>query len=421
MTVGDVHSEEPDLDGAVTPADLGLPRELLDDINGIIGAHASELIAFRRRLHAEPEPSFNEIATTDAVIERLLVEDLKPVRLSIGTGLVCDIGPGAPVVALRADIDALPLQEASDLPFKSRVPGVAHACGHDVHTAAVLGAGLALRQLDREGRLRHGVRLIFEPGEEQVPGGAVEVIKDGWVDDLRRIYAVHCQPMLDIGSVGCRVGAITSASDMVEVTLSGPGGHTARPDLTVNMIEVMGRIAVELPRLVARRVAHEGPARLVFGTLAAGDAPNVIPNAGVMRGSLRTPSLRAWDLMPEALSSSLQELLADSGATWSLRYVRGVAPVDNEVRAAAALVGAAVSVLGPAAVTQAEQSWGGDSFGWFTRELPGAYLRLGTHNPEWSQRSELHHASFRVDERAIGIGAAILTLAAVAGVPATQD
>jgi amidohydrolase len=172
---------------------LALPGELRQQVSRLVSAHAHELIAFRRRLHAEPEPSFAEVATTDAVIERLLVEDLNPVRLSVGTGLVCDIGPGAPQVALRADIDALPIQELATLPFSSRVPGVAHVCGHDVHTAAVLGAGLVLRRLEREGLLTHGVRLIFEPGEEQVPGGAVDV-RDRRQDGLRlRQHVAHLQ------------------------------------------------------------------------------------------------------------------------------------------------------------------------------------------------------------------------------------
>ena len=390
--------------------------ELADLVAVLAEAYSHELIAFRRRLHAEPEPSHKEVATTDAVIERLLVEDLRPVRLAMGTGLVCDIGDGAPRVALRADIDALPLHEATDVPYRSRVPGVAHACGHDVHTSAVLGAGLVLSQLDREGALPHPVRLIFEPGEEQVPGGAVEIIKDGWTHGLQRMYAVHCQPQLEVGQAGSRVGSITSASDLVEVTLSGPGGHTARPDLTVNLVDVLGRVAVELPRLVAAKVASAGPARLVFGTVSAGEAPNVIPNTAVLRGSLRTPSLSAWDLMPDALDSSLHELLGPTGARWSLRYLRGVAPVDNHPDATSALVGAAAAVLGTDSLTQAEQSWGGDSFGWFTREVPGSYLRLGTHNPQWPQRSELHHASFQVDERAIGIATRILALAALASV-----
>jgi amidohydrolase len=318
-------------------------------------------------------------------------------------------------VALRADIDALPVQELAALPFSSRVPGVAHVCGHDVHTAAVLGAGLVLRRLDREGLLTHGVRLIFEPGEEQVPGGAVDVIADGWARDLKGIYAVHCQPALDVGQAGFRLGPITSASDSVEVTITGPGGHTARPDLTVNLIEVLGRIVSHLPHLVAQRVQDVGPVRLVFGMVAAGEAPNAIPNRAVIRGSLRTPSLQVWDLLPAALHEALQELLAPTAAQWSLNHVRGVAPVDNAASATRVLAGAAAAVLGPQALSQAEQSWGGDSFGWFTREVPGSYLRLGTHNPDWPERTELHNASFMVDERAIAIAVEILVLAALAG------
>ncbi len=405
-------------EGGAPPVPLALPPAQVRDVQRLVRVHANELLAFRRRLHAEPEPSYNEVATTDAVIERLLVEDLQPVRLSIGTGLVCDVGPGAPTVALRADIDALPLQEECDLPYASRVPGVSHACGHDVHTTAVLGAGLILRQLALDGVLTHGVRLIFEPGEEQVPGGAVDVIGDGWMSGVRRIYALHCQPLQDLGRAGYRVGPITSASDLVEVTVTGPGGHTARPDLTVNLVDALSRVAVELPRIVDERVAGVGPTRMVFGALHTGDAPNVIPNSGVLRGSLRTPSLQVWDLLPEIVEKALDDILRPVGAQWSLRYVRGVAPVENDPAATAVLAGAAATVLGADGLFEAEQSWGGDSFGWFTREVPGSYLRLGTHNPAWEHRAELHHPSFRVDERAIGIGAAILALSALATAPA---
>jgi amidohydrolase len=153
----------------------------------------------------------------------------------------------------------------------------------------------------------------------------------------------------------------------------------------------------------------------VFGMVAAGEAPNAIPNRAVIRGSLRTPSLQVWDLLPAALQEALQELLAPTAAQWSLNHVRGVAPVDNAASATRVLAGAAAAVLGRQALSQAEQSWGGDSFGWFTREVPGSYLRLGTHNPDWPERTELHNASFMVDERAIAIAVEILVLAALAG------
>jgi amidohydrolase len=393
-----------------------------EDIRALVATRTNELIAFRRRLHAEPEGSFAEEATTDALLERLEVEGLAPVRLAIGTGVVCDVGPGDPVVALRADIDALPLQEETQLPFRSRVPGMAHACGHDVHTAAVLGAGLVLRELDRRGRLPHGVRLIFEPGEEQVPGGAVDVIADGWIKGIDSIFALHCDPKLDVGRVGLRVGPITSASDMVEVSLTGPGGHTARPDQTVDLVDALGRVAVDLPAAVAQAVAGLGEVRLVWGSIVAGGtAANVIPATGQLRGSLRTPTQEVWDVLPGVLEEALPPIVRASGAHFRLKHVRGVAPVDNDERACAVAAAAAQDWLGRDAVAPAEHSWGGDSFGWFTREVPGAYLRLGTHNPRWPDRFDLHHAAFEVDERAIDHGIAILTLAALTAPAAMAD
>jgi amidohydrolase len=387
---------------------------LVEQIEPLVAARTNELIAFRRRLHAEPEGSFAEEATTDALVERLQVEGLSPVRLSTGTGVVCDIGPGDPVVVLRADIDALPLQEATRLPYRSRVPGMAHACGHDVHTAAVLGAGLVLRAMDRRGHLPHGVRLVFEPGEEQVPGGAVDVIADGWLKGIDAVFALHCDPKVDVGRVGLRVGPITSASDMVEITLTGPGGHTARPDQTVNLVDAVGRVAVDLPVEVGRAVADLGPVRLVWGAVAAGGAAaNVIPTTAVLRGSLRTPTHEVWDALPDALEQALPRVLADSGAQSVLKHVRGVAPVENDERACRVMAAAAHNWLGAGTVEEAEHSWGGDSFGWFTRESPGAYLRLGTHDPAWPQHFDLHHGQFEADERSIDHGVAILALTAL--------
>lgn len=404
------------LDLGILPEAIGpseVPSAVVAAVRAHVASRAAEMVAFRRRLHAEPELSFAEIATTDAVIERLLVEDLHPVRLPSGSGVICDIGPGEPVLALRADIDALPLQETTDLPYRSRTPGVSHACGHDVHTAVVLGAGLVLQQMHRDSELPRGIRLIFEPGEEQVPGGAVEIIEAGWMQGIDRILALHCEPKLEVGQVGVRVGPITSASDLVEITLTGPGGHTARPHLTVNLVAVVSQLAAELPARVAAKVADLGPVRLVFGHLQAGDAPNVIPNTALLRGSLRTPTLAAWDALAAALAEAVEELIAPTGADWNLRHVRGVAPVDNDAESTRLLANAAVTLLGPESIHAAEQSWGGDSFGWLTREAPGSYLRLGTHNPAWPQRLDLHHAAFEVDERAIAHGVGILALAAV--------
>ncbi len=375
--------------------------------------HQAELIAFRRRLHAEPELSFDEVSTTDAVMERLNVDGLRPHRLASGTGLSCEIGADGPVVALRAELDALAMDDVKDVPYRSRNSGVAHACGHDVHTTVVLGSGLVLSELARQELLPGRVRLLFEPGEERVPGGAVEMVEAGLLAEVESVFAVHCDPKIDVGTLGTRIGAITSASDLVEITLAGPGGHTARPGLTVDLVSVMAQLVAEVPQIMTQRMGGPDNCRLVFGTIHAGAAANVIPAQGVVSGSLRTPDLEAWAQAPGILRETLEKVLAPTGAEWTLRHVRGVPPVVNNEEAARTLARSGRSFLGPDSVIETEHSWGGDSFGWMTSEVPGAFVRLGTHDPASAARLDLHHSRFDVDERCIAIGVRTLTRAAL--------
>ncbi len=184
-------------------------------ITSLVTAREHELVAFRRRLHADPELSYAEHATTQAVAERLQVAGLAPRVLEIGTGLVCDVpgnSPG-PLVVLRADIDALAMPDGTTTEYRSRRDGVAHACGHDAHTAIVLGAGLVVRALTEIESVPGTLRLVFEPGEESMPGGAVEVVREGWITGASSVMALHCDPKIDLGQIGLRVGALTSASD----------------------------------------------------------------------------------------------------------------------------------------------------------------------------------------------------------------
>ena len=205
------------------------------DLSAFLATHNPELIHLRRHLHAHPELGKAERQTTALVARRLEAVGLRPRLLSTGTGLICDIGHGdGPTVALRADLDALPLHDEKDVPYRSTVPGVCHACGHDVHTTILLGVGLALAQ--HADRLPGRVRLVFQPAEECLPGGSIDVIGDRVLEGVSAIFALHCAPKLEVGRLGIRVGAITAASDLVEVHLSGPGGHTARPHLTADLV-----------------------------------------------------------------------------------------------------------------------------------------------------------------------------------------
>lgn len=386
----------------MTAADLSF--QWLDEF---CDAHREELIAFRRRLHSQPERSGEEFATTEAVAERLRVAGLEPHVLAGGTGIVCDIGTAmGPRVALRADLDALAMHDDKDVAYRSQVPGLAHACGHDVHTTVVLGAGLALARLAAEDRLHGSVRLIFEPAEETVPGGAVDVLAAGALDDVDAIFGVHCEPKLESGRIGVRPGPITSAADIVAIHLHGPGGHTARPHLTVDLVAVAGRLAAELPGRVGD--ASAGSLLLVFGAIAAGDAPNVIPAHAVLRGSVRTPDREAWAGARAVVERELASLLAATGAEWRLDYETGVPPVVNDVAATEMLAAAAGRVVGTGGVVEAPQSAGGDSFAWYLDRIPGSYARLGTHDPADPEHLDLHAGTFDIDERSIEIGVRLL-------------
>ncbi|MGH3600579.1 MAG: amidohydrolase, partial [Pseudonocardiaceae bacterium] len=194
-----------------------------------LSSHGGKLTAWRRQIHANPELAYQEHATTAVITGCLRSAGLAPTVLPGGTGLICDVGTGTRCVALRADIDALPISEATGLPFASTVDGRMHACGHDAHTVILLGAALALASAPA---LPGRIRMVFQPAEEVMPGGALSVLAAGAVSGVERIFALHCDPRLGVGQVGTRVGPITSASDLVELRLSSPGGHTARPHLT---------------------------------------------------------------------------------------------------------------------------------------------------------------------------------------------
>jgi amidohydrolase len=381
--------------------------------------HGPGLIALRRNLHAHPELSGQEQATTDLVQERLELAGLRPRRLAVGVGLVCDIDPatssapdvrpGGGRLALRADLDALAMADEKDVAYRSQVPGVSHACGHDVHTTIVLGTALYFA---RHRELLPGpLRFIFQPAEERVPGGALDVIIDDGLGGVDAIVGLHCEPKLDVGSIGLKHGPISSAADMAVITLSGPGGHTARPELTVDLISLAAAIVRELPERVAARVAHldgdDALVKLVFGAIHAGDAANVIPTQCVLKASIRTPSLPVWDQLPLVVEQELRALVDAVGATLHLDYTHGVPPVVNDVVVTDIVAAAAATVVGDASVAPVHQSWGGDDFAWFTREVPGTYVRLGVRDPG-GPTLDLHAGHFDVDERAIEIGVRLL-------------
>jgi len=381
-----------------------------------LASRGAELVAIRRHIHAHPEPSHSEFETAALVARELAVAGLSPRLLPKGNGVICDIGQGDRIIAFRADLDALPLQDTKDVPYRSTVAKVAHACGHDVHTTVLLGLGLALAQLDEQGELAGRVRLIFQPAEETVPSGAPEVIAAGALQDVAAIYALHCYPQLPAGLVGVRSGPFTAAADTVEVTLTGPGGHTARPHLTADLVHALGRVIVDVPSLLDRRVDPRAGVSMVWGAVHAGQAFNAIPGEGEAKGTVRILNREAWRTAPELVTKLIREVVAPTGAEVEIRYTRGVPPVINDRMAAAVIAGAAGAALGADRVVEAEISMGGEDFAFYLENVPGAMIRLGTGTPGAESTHDLHQSSFDVDERCIAYGVRVLVHTALAAI-----
>ncbi|MFF8310613.1 amidohydrolase [Streptomyces lydicus] len=409
-----------DTGAARTPAGDQLPGTLPEALR-------AELSLFRRDLHMHPELGNQEFRTTAALKERLEQAGLRPRVLSTGTGLMCDIGtddaatggPGAaidptrPLLALRADIDGLPIPDTKSVPYRSQVPGRAHACGHDVHTTVVLGAGLVLAELARAGTLPGPVRLLFQPAEEVLPGGAADAIESGVLEGVGRILAVHCDPRVDAGRIGLRTGAITSACDRLEVGLDGAGGHTARPHLTTDMVTAAARVALDVPALLSRRIDARAGLAVTWGRLETGHACNVIPQHAELSGTVRCLDIAAWRQAPDLVHAAIDEIAALHGAKSQINYVRGVPPVVNEAASVQLLHSAMAARRGEGAVESTEQSLGGEDFSWYLEDVPGAMARLGVHPPADPARRDLHRGDFDVDEQAIKVGVELFTAAAL--------
>ncbi|MFC8423708.1 M20 family metallopeptidase [Streptomyces sp. NPDC057236] len=380
----------------------------------------AELVAFRRDLHMHPELGHQEFRTTAAIKERLEQAGLKPRVLSGGTGLICDIGTDdeagtdSAMLALRADIDGLPIPDMkADCPYRSTVPDRAHACGHDVHTTVVLGAGLVLAELHRQDLLPRPVRLIFQPAEEVLPGGAAEVVEDGGLDGVGRILAVHCDPRVDAGRIGLREGAITSACDRLEIALDGPGGHTARPHLTTDLVTAAARVVTDVPALVGRRVDSRSGLAVTWGRVESGHAPNVIPQHAELSGTVRCLDLETWRQAPDIVVAAIDEVANLHRAKSEITYVRGVPPVVNEAGATELLRDAMIARRGADSVEGTEQSLGGEDFSWYLERVPGAMARLGVRPPGERTVRDLHQGDFDVDEHAITVGVELFTGAAL--------
>ncbi|ATZ06035.1 amidohydrolase [Corynebacterium striatum] len=372
-------------------------------VNAWFDSHRAEVISWRRHIHRHPETSNNEVETTNFIARTLKEYGLQPQRFP-ETGLMVDIGPDTELgrLAFRADIDALPVTEVTGLEYTSENPGTMHACGHDVHTTIALGLACAMADYQREHSLELGLRIIFQPAEEVWVGGATDVIEWGALEGVNSIFAVHVEPKLRVGRIGVRAGAITSATDVVELEVKGPGGHTSRPHLSADVVYALGKVITELPALLSRRVDPRTGTVLVFGQVNSGYAPNAMPESGTLTGTMRTADIAIWRDMQNLFSELVDQVLAPVGVEHELTYHRGVPPVLND-DVSTALLASAAQAIDPQAVVQAPQSSGGEDFSWYLEHVPGSMARLGCWSGEGEQH-DLHMGDLNVDERCIGVG-----------------
>lgn len=376
-----------------------------------------EIRAWRREIHRYPELTFTENRTASLVSATLTGLGVDVETEVAKTGVVGRIrGSDGPVVGLRADMDALPIQEINGTDFDSTRPGIMHACGHDAHTAILLGAATILKQLADEDRLPGSIRLLFQPSEEaqdeEGKSGGMRMVEEGALSDLDAVFGLHVSPVVDVGKVATRSGPITAAADEFTLTVRGSGGHAARPQAAVDPIVLSAQAIMAIQQIVSRRVNPIEAGVVTIGTIHGGTVENVIPDAVEMAGTMRSFTNETRTLLRKELKRACGVIEA-LGGSYELTIQEGYPPTLNSDEATAVMVEAAQAMLGEENVGIAELGMGAEDFSYMAQEAPGCFLRLGTHNPEWDRRYMVHRADFRLDEDALPIGTAALAAAAV--------
>jgi amidohydrolase len=378
-------------------------------IDVYIESHTERWRAVRRQLHAHPEPSREEYRTTRFLSEQLEEEGVPVRTVPSGRGLIAgrEGRDDRPLVAMRADIDALRMNDAKAVPYRSSCEGVMHACGHDAHAAMLLAASLALwTQRDVLPEFT-AWRAIFQPAEE-VGEGALEMIAAGAVENVRAIVALHVDPDLAVGRVGYRTGVLTAACQDLHVKITGMGGHAARPHLSVDPIGVAVQFINSIYQFVPRSVDSRDPVVVTFGCIQGGTSANVIPEEVALMGTIRTVGSRASTQVKEKIMHIARGLSGASGAAIDVQFGHGTGAVDNDPRITAVCVQAAREVAGLANVEEIPlPSMGGEDFSSYLTQAPGCMMRLGVASPD-SPRNFLHTPLFDIDERALAIGAKLL-------------
>nr|WP_239549212.1 M20 family metallopeptidase [Scopulibacillus daqui] len=374
-----------------------------------------QIVQFRRHFHQYPELSFSEYKTA-AFISNLLEDyGIEVQRNVAGTGVIGLIKGHLPgkTIALRADMDALPIDEATNLDFASCHPGIMHACGHDLHMAVLLGSAILLSQCKH--KIKGNVKLIFQPGEEKLTG-AKEVIEAGVLENPRvdAIIALHCWPELPAGMIGIRRGPITAAADFLEITIKGNTGHAAHPHQCVDPIVIAGHVVSALQTIVAREISPSEPAVVTIGKINGGTASNVIPEGVTLSGMVRTVNAELQKRMPEMIERIVCKTAESMRGDAELAYTSATPPLISDDRMVDLIDRVVRDILGEDRLVYLENpSLGSEDFSIYTEKIPGVLFRLGTHNEKRESKAALHNASVIFDEKALTIGTAVMSESAV--------
>jgi hippurate hydrolase len=389
---------------------------MIEKIKRLASEYADEFIAVRHHLHANPELSYQEYNTSKFVQEKLSAWNI-PFEVKAVTGVVGLIkgkNPSKKIVALRADMDALPIVEENDVPYRSKNPGVMHACGHDVHTTCLLGAAKILDQLKDE--WEGTVKLIFQPGEEKNPGGASLLIKEGVLENPapEKIYALHVNPFIAAGEFSFRGGMIMASADEIYITIKAKGGHAAAPQLTADTILIASHLIISLQQIVSRNNNPFNPSVLSITSFHGGNTTNVIPSEVKLMGTFRAMN-ETWRFHAHQLiKQQTKELVHAMGAEAEIKIDVGYPFVYNNEALSAAAHKNAARYAGEDKVTETELRMGAEDFAYYSHKIPACFFRLGVGNVAEGIVSGVHTPTFNIDERAIQHGMGMMAWLAIA-------
>jgi len=390
--------------------------DLKEKIKSIASRNADKVVAIRRHIHSNPELSFKEFNTAKYIAKSLKELDLHPIEGVANTGVTALIkgkNPDKKVIALRADIDALPIIEANEVDYKSKNDGVMHACGHDAHASSLLGTASILNEIKDE--FEGTVKLIFQPGEEKAPGGASLMIKDGVLKNPapQGILGQHVMPLIPVGKIGFKEGIYMASADEIYMTVEGRGGHAAMPDRNIDPVLIASHIIVALQQIVSRFATPTIPSVVSFGKVIAEGATNIIPNEVKIEGTFRTLN-EEWRQEAKAKMKKMAEGIAEAmGGTCEFHFLDGYPFLYNDEELTRRNKDFAIEYMGKENVIDLDIWMAAEDFAFYSQEVDACFYRLGVRNEEKGIISNVHTPTFNIDEDALEIGSGLMAWLAV--------